>query len=419
MTRVVLFDASRLVSRNGRSTPTGIDRVCLAYAEWLLAAPQVDLRPVRSKQGNLIGVDQAWFSRLVQDVRERWNGEQARTRPQDTALDAALNAPLERRITLREPPPARTPPPRAVRRLIATPRILAGRRLPPPPAGALYLNAAHTGLEDRGTLETLSRSGVECAVLLHDLIPITHPEYCRPGDDQKHRRRLQTIMGHADAVIVNSRYTGDELRRYAELEGRASPRTIVAHLGVEDMFRQPAPRHGSAGASYFLCVGTLEGRKNLAFLLTVWSRLAEIMGETTPQLVLVGSHGWESEAVMDHLERSPRIQKLVHHVAGIGDDALRRLMVGARALLAPSSVEGFDLPAVEARTMGVTVIASDISVHREVVPDALLVDPIDGIGWLTAIQAHTHQAPSRPAEFSPTWAKHFDIVGRALGLDEA
>lgn len=417
MTRAVLFDASRLVSRNGRSTPTGIDRVCLAYAEWLLAAPQVDLRPVRSKQGCLVGIDQAWFARLVQDVRERWNGEQARAHPQDALLDAALSAPLEQRAGLREPPPAEAPPPRTVRRLIAAPRMLASRRLPSPPEGSLYLNAAHTGLEDGGTLQRLSRSGVECAVLLHDLIPITHPEYCRPGDDQKHRQRLKTILAHADAVIVNSRYTGHELRRYADSEGRAPPRSIVAHLGVEDVFRQPAPASAPVVAPYFLCVGTLEGRKNLAFLLTIWSRLAEVMGETAPQLVLVGSHGWESEAVMDHLERSPRLQKLVHHVAGIGDEALRRLMIGARALLAPSSVEGFDLPAVEARTMGVNVIASDIPVHREVVPDALLIDPIDGLGWLSAIQAQTHAAPPRPAAFSPTWAEHFDIVGRALGLD--
>src|SRR5215469_8530745 len=34
---MILFDLSRLVSRAGRETPTGIDRVELAYAEHLLA----------------------------------------------------------------------------------------------------------------------------------------------------------------------------------------------------------------------------------------------------------------------------------------------------------------------------------------------------------------------------------------------
>ncbi|MGH7026612.1 glycosyltransferase family 4 protein [Brevundimonas sp.] len=414
MTRPVLFDASRLVSRNSRSAPTGIDRVCLAYAEWLLTAPAVELIPVRGRRGGLVAVDRAWFADLVRSARERWNGDRAVRRPEDDALDAALRAPLGQRVALRE---ASTPaePPRTTRRLATAPRLLASRRMPPPPEGALYLNAAHTGLEDDGILVRLKKAGVECAVLLHDLIPITHPEYCRPGDDRKHRRRLDTILTHADAVIVNSRYTGDELHRFAKAEGRRPPRTIAAHLGVEEIFRQRPPSV-EAAPPYFLHVGTIEGRKNLAFLLTIWSRLAEVMGEAAPQLVLVGSHGWESEAVLDHLERSPRIQRLVHHVAGVGDEALMRLMAGAKALLAPSSVEGFDLPAVEARTMGVPVIASDIPVHREVVPDAVLVDPIDGLGWLQAIQQAMDAHPLRPACFSPTWTEHFAIVGAALDL---
>ena len=37
----ILYDASRLMSRAERSAPTGVDRVCLAYAEWLLARPDV------------------------------------------------------------------------------------------------------------------------------------------------------------------------------------------------------------------------------------------------------------------------------------------------------------------------------------------------------------------------------------------
>ena len=416
MTRPVLFDASRLVSRNSRSAPTGIDRVCLAYAEWLLAMPSVDLIPVRGRRGGLVAVDRIWFGDLVRDVRERWNGDRAVYRPQDHALDLALRMPLDQRVALREESPPDTPPKKSARRLAAAPRLLASRRLPPLSAGALYLNAAHTGLEDDSILTTLGDAGVERVVLLHDLIPITHPEYCRPGDDQKHRRRLNTILNHADAVIVNSRYTGDELRRFAAAENRRPPRTIVAHLGVEDVFRQRPASTTAPTLPYFLHVGTVEGRKNLAFLLTIWSRLAEVMGEAAPQLVLVGSHGWESEAVLDHLERSPRIQKLVHHVAGVGDDTLMQLMAGARALLAPSSVEGFDLPAVEARTMGVPVIASDIPVHREVAPDAVLVDPIDGLGWLRAIQSAVDAPAAQAARFSPTWDGHFAVVGAALDL---
>ena len=51
----ILYDASRLMSRADRSSPTGVDRVCLAYAEWLLARPDVLVLPegtVRSRLFN-------------------------------------------------------------------------------------------------------------------------------------------------------------------------------------------------------------------------------------------------------------------------------------------------------------------------------------------------------------------------------
>ena len=82
----------------------------------------------------------------------------------------------------------------------------------------------------------------------------------------------------------------------------------------------------------------------------------------------------------------------------------------------PSSVEGFDLPAVEAMAMGVPLIASDIPVHRELVSGARLIDPLDGLGWLSALQAATETPPLAPAYDPPTWAAHFEQVAAFIGL---
>ncbi|PZQ47225.1 MAG: glycosyltransferase family 1 protein, partial [Phenylobacterium zucineum] len=158
-------------------------------------------------------------------------------------------------------------------------------------------------------------------------------------------------------------------------------------------------------------------RKNLAFLLTVWRRLQERMGDAAPQLVLIGRYGWENEAVLDHLQRSPALRGLVHQASDLPDSALAGLVGGARALLAPSSVEGFDLPAVEASALGVPVIASDIPAHRELVPNAHLVDPLDGLGWLEALERAARRSPKAPAYAAPTWDSHFARVGECVGLD--
>lgn len=416
MTTDILFDASRLISRTERDAPTGVDRVCLAYAEWILDRPDLRLVPVRSRKDQLVAVDGQWFERTVRDLRRRWTrGAAGRASDVETRLFAALNAENLACESIRSPPPEPDQPDsRRRRRLRLIRQFVRSRNLPEIPAGRAYFNVGHTSLNTPDILTSLARSGVDSVVLLHDLIPITHPEYCRPGDGEKHRARVVNALTYASRILVNSEYTGFELERFARTEGLRIPPIDAVHLGLEPGFSEvPAL---TAAQPYFVHVGTIEARKNLAFLLSVWRRLQERMGERAPQLVLVGRWGWENEAVLDHFERSPNLRGLVHQAADLGDEALTRLMAGARAVLAPSSVEGFDLPAVEASALGAPLIASDIPAHRELVPHARLVDPLDGPGWLAALEEATLKRPVAPPYQPPTWPGHFAEVERRLGI---
>ena len=415
----ILYDASRLMSRADRSAPTGVDRVCLAYAEWLLGAPGVAVLPVRGRKNRLAPVDPAWFGRFVADLRRRWNG--AAAAPADRAHEArlldALTAPTRPTVSVIGAPPAPVQDRPADKGRVLK-QFFRSRYVAPLPDADLYLNVGHTTLHEPTALKALEAAGIERVVLIHDLIPITHPEFCRPGDGDKHHARVANTLRHASRIIVNSAYTGEELQAFARREGLPQPPIHVAHLGLE-----PAFAAGDAIAAprpYFVHVGTIEARKNLALLLTLWRRLEERLGERTPSLVLVGRYGWENEAVLDHLQRSPNLQGLVHQASNLSDAALARLMRGARAVLAPSSVEGFDLPAVEACAMGLRLIASNIPPHRELTPDAELIDPLDGLGWMEAIERATF-APAGPASVyaAPAWSGHFRIVAEAIGLGRA
>jgi glycosyltransferase involved in cell wall biosynthesis len=287
--------------------------------------------------------------------------------------------------------------------------------MPELPPSRHYFNVGHTSLNTPDILASLGARGIQSVVLLHDLIPITHPEFCRPGDGAKHRERVLTALKHASRIIVNSRYTAAELAAFAEREGVTAPPIDAVHLGLEPIFMTRPP--AAAPRPYFVHVGTIEARKNLAFLLTIWRRLQERMGDKAPQLVLVGRYGWENEAVLDHLQRSPNLRGLVHQATNLPDAALATLMNNAQAVLAPSSVEGFDLPAVEACALGVPLIASDIPAHRELVPNAQLIDPLDGLGWLAALEQATALRPSAPSFAPPTWDAHFAAVAQRIGLD--
>lgn len=413
----ILYDASRLMSRADRSAPTGVDRVCLAYAEWLLSRSDVTTIPVRGRKNRLVTVDSDWFRRFVVDLRARWNG--AVSAPADLEHEArllqALTASDRPAASVIGAPPAHAPekPADKTRVLKQFFRSNHGQRLP---QADLYLSVGHTTLHESTALQELEAAGVERVILIHDLIPITHPEFCRPGDGDKHYARVANTLRYASRVIVNSAYTGDELRAFASREGLPQPPIHVAHLGLEPAF--VAGDAIQASRPYFVHVGTIEARKNLALILTLWRRLEERMGGQTPSLVLVGRYGWENEAVLDHLQRSPNLRGVVHQAANLSDVVLARLMRGAQAVLAPSSVEGFDLPAVEACAMGLPLIASDIPPHRELTPHALMIDPLDGLGWLDAIEKAASVPPPSPPRYSaPTWPGHFQIVAAAIGLE--
>lgn len=399
----VLFDVTRLLWREGRGSPTGIDRVVQAYARWLIEAPDVEVTPVAISGDVLVAVPVSRLAALAAQSGAEPGGEGG-------ALNRALAAGHEPfRWDARRHAPANYV------RLATDAAVHAlRRRSRPEPTGDVYVNVAHSGLHKGDLLGRLARRGMRTVVMVHDLIPITHPEFCAPGAEARHRLRMEAVLAHASLIITNSRATATDLGVYARDSGRALPPVLPAPLGVEAPFLE-AQKRDLAAPPYFVCVGTIEARKNLAFLLTLWRRLAERIGPAAPHLVLVGRRGWENEAVIDHLERSHTVQALVHEVGDLSDQELAQLMAGARALLAPSLAEGFDLPLIEALALGAPAIASDIPAHRELASAALLIDPVDGPGWMTAIEAAcTGDRRPGPPFTAATWRDHFALVGPAL-----
>jgi glycosyltransferase involved in cell wall biosynthesis len=70
----------------------------------------------------------------------------------------------------------------------------------------------------------------------------------------------------------------------------------------------------------------------------------------------------------------------VEFLSDISDEALAALYRGAAVSVAPSFIEGFSLPVVEAAVCGVPTLASDCDAHRELIshPEALFAPDDDG-----------------------------------------
>jgi glycosyltransferase involved in cell wall biosynthesis len=376
----VLLDVSRLIWRRwaGR-LPTGIDRVCLAYGEHFGARADA----VIQWKGRYIVLDAANSRRLM------------------TLLDDG--GPLFRR------------------RLIS----LLGRALPSafaatPHRGQIYLNVGHTGLNDPGLVAWIARHGLRAVHLIHDLIPIETPEFCRPGEGQRHEHRMTNALASASGIIGNSQATLDALRAFAAAHRLPDPPMLAAWLAGDVLPTKTAPEAGDR--PYFVVVGTIEGRKNHLLLLQLWQRLVERMGDEAPRLLLIGQRGWEAAGALAMLDRCPALHGVVIERGRCDDDELAGLVKGARALLMPSFAEGFGMPVIEALRLGTPVIASDLSVFREIagtIPTFIAAH--DAVTWERTIVEFCGPSLERARQIgamrdyrAPDWPGHFAMVERWL-----
>jgi glycosyltransferase involved in cell wall biosynthesis len=399
--RVILFDLSRLISRAGRETPTGIDRVELAYAEHLLAWPGSLYFTMITLTGGLGILSRAVAEDYIQTIAGVWRG---------TASSLTQTGRAKR----------------LARRLGAGALVRGPRGLPTEFRkklyGCIYLLVSHHHLEKRRLIAGLKqRTGAQFVCLIHDLIPIEFPEYALPGQDDKHRRRIETAASLADAVIVNSTVTREAFQPYLESAGRAPP-VLVAPFGI-DLPTVAMDASTLVKPPYFVCIGTIEARKNHLLLLNLWRQLVDELGDAAPRLVLVGQRGWETENAVDMLERCPALRGVVLEYGNLPDAELTRLVKGARALLLPSFAEGFGFPLVEALALQVPALCSDLAALRENGGGvAEFFDPLDGPGWRAAVIDYSlPSSPRRQAQLTrqadwtpPRWDDHFAAVDRLI-----
>ena len=264
------------------------------------------------------------------------------------------------------------------------------------------------------------RPDIDCVFFLHDLLPIETPEYFKSSERPRHMRRLETLARRARALIVSTEVVRDSVRRRLTSLGRRDMPILVAPPPPDPIFSHKSNTETAvANHPYFVVCGTIEPRKNHLLLLQVWRDIVARFGETAPKLVVIGEGGWENEHVLALLERCPGLQGHVIEASGLPTPSVRRLILGARAVLLPTFAEGYGLPLVEALAAGAPVTASDIPVFREVGRGcAMTLDPTDGPAWREAICAFAQSSsPERRRQIemsrdwsAPEWRTFFDSI---------
>ena len=223
-------------------------------------------------------------------------------------------------------------------------------------------------------------------VTMHDTLALAHPDLVFPT----RRGRLAWLLKeHAaarmsDRIVTVSETSRRDLQAWFRLPAN---RLCVITEGPDSIFRPEAesPRAETvlrklaipSGTRYLLYVGGLSPHKNLPRLIEAFSRIKA----TNLLLVVVGdfkdvfhTHVAEIQSAI----ASAGLKDRVLLPGFVPDAELVYLYSRAYALVQPSLMEGFGLPAVEAMACGTPVLSSRAGSLPEVVGDAgLFFDPTD------------------------------------------
>lgn len=146
----------------------------------------------------------------------------------------------------------------------------------------------------------------------------------------------------------------------------SSEKIEVTYEGIDDTFIQNAEATNvkKNTMKYFLYVGNVYPHKNIEMLLEAFSLLAK-RTEGKVSLILVGPDDYFYSR-LSSLITALNMDDIVEIKHGVNDHVLGTLYANAIALVFPSLMEGFGLPALEALSHNCPVIASDIPVFHEI-----------------------------------------------------
>ena len=379
-----VIDLSRSFSRLGRGASTGIDRVERAYME------EVGRRDgwaiIRTPRGFLM-FEPDRLKRLPEYLDR-------------TDLDGADLASTIRAIA-------------SSRASSLSIRKIMWRM----PNGLAYINVGHTNLNPQTMRAMMEMPDHRKIVMIHDMIPVDHPEYQTETARAKFIERLTTTINFANHIVVPSDEVAENVNKRMVGTGHRVP-VMVAPLGI-DIGGLPLNVERSE-KPYFVVVGTIEPRKNHKLLLDIWERMHTKMDDSrVPELRIIGARGWRNEDVFDRLDNSPFVGRTIFELGPLPDAEMKAQLAGATGLLFPSFVEGFGLPPFEATSLGTPTITSPLrSVEIYLGDNAIYADPSDMYQWFQAIRdlasedlaEQTRRRADLRAYRLPSWEKHFELV---------
>ena len=199
----------------------------------------------------------------------------------------------------------------------------------------------------KGFLPAIARPAAPAVCTIHDAILqhyADHYPQTRSRTDFAYWIGVAKIsISRADAVLTVSESARAGIQAFCERHRLKLPPLYVTYQGVNLQRPSSELRKGD----YVLHLASPLPHKRTRWLCDVWRELQRA-GRDLPKLLLVGSADEQTLAAISRMSG-------IEMRGAVGRGELSTLMAQARALLLPSEIEGFGLPAVEAYAAGTTV----------------------------------------------------------------
>ena len=214
----------------------------------------------------------------------------------------------------------------------------------------------------------IHRQALDCpaVVTLHDLYPYDIPSNFGFPKVLFNRLVLQQCLRAADSIACVSETTLRRLSFYMPWLAARKAVTIYNCVdpGPPSSILSPIPMWN--GQPFLLCVAQHRRNKNIVLALRIFKRmLEEKVIVPSALMVVIGIEGPETERILETVTELALDQQVVF-LRGIADSELEWCYQHCELLLAPSLIEGFGLPIVEAMFHHCRVVCSNIPAFREV-----------------------------------------------------
>ena len=219
--------------------------------------------------------------------------------------------------------------------------------------------------------------GAKKIVTIHDMSFFMFPKYHEIIKRYYFRFFVHLGARMADRVISVSKST---LKDFIFLTGARRDKVSVVHLGVDwNISSFPNERaalvkrkYGING-KYLLFVGMIEPRKNVTNLILAYDKLLKVNKDY--HLVIVGKKGWGYRQLFNLID-DLRLHEKVIFTGFVEEEDKPFIIRDAKIFIYPSIYEGFGLPVLEALSLGIPTITSNVSSLTEIAGGAaLLIDP--------------------------------------------